>query len=60
MGSDYALPAGYSEHNLGLSLDVRSTQMKMSNVSEGKWIEDNASKHDFILRNPESKTEYRN
>ncbi len=26
MGSDYALPAGYSEHNLGLSLDVGSTQ----------------------------------
>lgn len=28
MGSDYALPAGYSEHNLGLSLDVGSTQRK--------------------------------
>ena len=29
MGSDYALPAGYSEHNLGLSLDAGSTQKKM-------------------------------
>ena len=28
MGSDYALPAGYSEHNLGLSLDIGSTQKK--------------------------------
>ena len=25
MGADYALPAGYSEHNLGLSLDVGSS-----------------------------------
>ena len=56
MGSDYALPAGYSEHNLGLSLDVGSTQMKMENAPEGKWIEDNAWKYGFILRYPKDKT----
>lgn len=55
MGSDYALPAGYSEHNLGLSLDVGSTQMKMANAPEGKWIEKNAWKYGFILRYPENK-----
>jgi D-alanyl-D-alanine carboxypeptidase len=57
MGSGYALPAGYSEHNLGLSLDVGSTQMKMAEAPEGKWIENNAWKYGFILRYPKDKTD---
>ncbi|WP_430509339.1 VanY-A/VanY-F/VanY-M family D-Ala-D-Ala carboxypeptidase [Gottfriedia solisilvae] len=57
MGSAYALPAGYSEHNLGLSLDVGSTQMKMTEAPEGKWIENNAWKYGFILRYPRDKTD---
>ncbi|MBY0148247.1 VanY-A/VanY-F/VanY-M family D-Ala-D-Ala carboxypeptidase [Neobacillus niacini] len=56
MGSSLALPAGHSEHNLGLSLDVGSTQMKMSEALEGKWIEKNAWKFGFILRYPKDKT----
>lgn len=56
MGADYALPAGYSEHNLGLSLDVGSTQKLMAEAPEGKWIEKNAWKHGFILRYPADKT----
>ncbi|QCR33469.1 VanY-A/VanY-F/VanY-M family D-Ala-D-Ala carboxypeptidase [Lysinibacillus sp. SGAir0095] len=56
MGSNYALPAGYSEHNLGLSLDVGSTQMEMAEAEEGKWIEKNAWKYGFILRYPKDKT----
>lgn len=56
MGSDYALPAGYSEHNLGLSLDVGSTQKKMERAPEGKWIEDNVWKHGFVLRYPKNKS----
>ncbi|WP_312092248.1 VanY-A/VanY-F/VanY-M family D-Ala-D-Ala carboxypeptidase [Niallia sp.] len=56
MGADYALPAGYSEHNLGLSLDVGSTQNKMEVAPEGKWIEKNAWKYGFILRYPKDKT----
>jgi zinc D-Ala-D-Ala carboxypeptidase len=56
MGSTLALPAGHSEHNLGLSLDVGSTQMKMSEAPEGKWIEKNAWKYGFILRYPKDKT----
>ncbi|WP_379126870.1 D-alanyl-D-alanine carboxypeptidase family protein [Paenibacillus sp. sgz500958] len=55
-GSDYALPAGYSEHNLGLSLDIGSTEMAMSKASEGKWLERNAWKYGFILRYPKDKT----
>ncbi|MEH7386856.1 VanY-A/VanY-F/VanY-M family D-Ala-D-Ala carboxypeptidase [Bacillus sp. JJ1521] len=57
MGSAYALPAGYSEHNLGLSLDVGTTQMTMAKAPEGKWIEQNAWKYGFILRYPEDKTD---
>jgi zinc D-Ala-D-Ala carboxypeptidase len=56
MGSDYALPAGHSEHNLGLSLDVGSTEMKMNEAPEGKWLEKNAWKYGFILRYPKDKT----
>ncbi|MCK1992386.1 VanY-A/VanY-F/VanY-M family D-Ala-D-Ala carboxypeptidase [Peribacillus muralis] len=55
MGPDFALPAGYSEHNLGLSLDVGSSQMKMSEAAEGKWIERNAWKYGFVLRYPKDK-----
>ncbi|NMD71488.1 VanY-A/VanY-F/VanY-M family D-Ala-D-Ala carboxypeptidase [Bacillus sp. DNRA2] len=55
MGSAYALPPGYSEHNLGLSLDVGSTQMKMAVAPEGKWIEENAWKFGFVLRYPKDK-----
>ncbi|MBG9796676.1 M15 family metallopeptidase [Brevibacillus laterosporus] len=55
LGSDYALPDGYSEHNLGLSLDIGSTQMKMDQASEGKWLKKNAYKYGFILRYPKEK-----
>ncbi len=55
-GSSYALPAGYSEHNIGVSLDVGSTQGKMETASEGKWLRENAWKYGFILRYPEDKT----
>lgn len=57
MGSSYALPAGHSEHNLGLSLDVGSTEMKMEKAPEGKWLEENAWKYGFILRYPKDKTD---
>lgn len=56
-GSAYALPPGYSEHNLGLSLDVGTTQMKMAEAPEGEWIEKNAWKYGFILRYPEDKAD---
>ncbi|BBH24073.1 D-Ala-D-Ala carboxypeptidase VanY [Paenibacillus baekrokdamisoli] len=56
MGADYALPAGYSEHNLGLSLDIGSTKAAMSKAPEGKWLKKNAWKYGFILRYPDDKT----
>jgi len=57
MGSIRALPAGYSEHNLGLSLDVGSSQGKMEVAPEGEWIAENAWKYGFTLRYPEDKTD---
>ncbi len=39
MRADYALPAGYSEHNSGLSLDVGIGFTKTDRAPEGKWIE---------------------
>ncbi|MCL6602145.1 MAG: M15 family metallopeptidase [Paenibacillus sp.] len=56
-GSAYALPAGYSEHNLGLSLDIGSTETEMSQADEGKWLQENAWKYGFILRYPKDKAE---
>jgi zinc D-Ala-D-Ala carboxypeptidase len=57
MGDDYALPAGYSEHNSGLSLDVGSSLTKMDRAPEGKWLKENAWKYGFILRYPKDKTD---
>jgi len=56
MGPEYAMPPGYSEHNLGLSLDIGSTQAEMNRSDEGKWLKDNAWKYGFILRYPPDKT----
>lgn len=57
MGADYAMPAGYSEHNLGLSIDIGSAQGEMDKAPEGKWLKQNAWKYGFILRYPKNKTD---
>ncbi|MDQ6423471.1 M15 family metallopeptidase [Paenibacillus sp. LHD-117] len=57
LGSVYAKPPGYSEHNLGLSLDLGSSLGLMKDAPEGKWLQENAWKHGFVLRYPENKTE---
>ncbi|WP_458120310.1 M15 family metallopeptidase [Paenibacillus sp. Z6-24] len=56
-GADYALPAGHSEHNFGLSLDIGSTLTTMNEAPEGKWLEQNAWKYGFILRYPKDKVD---
>lgn len=55
-GAEYALPAGHSEHNLGLSLDIGSTAGAIDRTQEGDWLLDNAWKHGFVLRYPPDKT----
>ncbi|GAA0440701.1 M15 family metallopeptidase [Virgibacillus sp. AGTR] len=54
-GKDYALPPGYSEHNLGLALDVGSTKESIKYAAEGAWIQKNAWKFGFVLRYPKAK-----
>lgn len=56
-GSDYALPAGNSEHNIGFSLDIGSAGQEMSRAPEGRWLREHAAEYGFILRYPEDKTE---
>jgi zinc D-Ala-D-Ala carboxypeptidase len=56
-GADIALPAGASEHNLGLSLDIGSSLGLMENAKEGQWLAKNAPAYGFILRYPEDKTD---
>ncbi|OKP94964.1 M15 family metallopeptidase [Paenibacillus sp. P46E] len=55
-GSDYALPAGHSEHNTGLSLDIGSSLGEIAHSPEGDWLQANACHYGFILRYPEDKT----
>lgn len=43
------------EHHLGTALDVTSTQMKIDQSPEGKWLQENAWKYGFILRYPKEK-----
>lgn len=57
MGPKWALPAGFSEHNLGLSLDIGSSQGEMSEAPEGLWLKQHAWEYGFILRYPEDKTD---
>ncbi|ANF95415.1 M15 family metallopeptidase [Paenibacillus bovis] len=56
-GADYALPAGHSEHNIGLSLDIGSSLTRMEQAPEGDWLEKNAWKYGFILRYPKDKVD---
>lgn len=55
MGPEYAMPAGYSEHNLGLSIDIGSTQGDMNQAPEGEWLSQHAWEYGFILRYPKDK-----
>lgn len=49
------LPAGCSENNAGLSMDIVSASSDFMNTKEYKWLLDNAQNYGFVLRYPESK-----
>lgn len=56
------MPAGCSEHQTGLALDILcsgNTNMDVSQMEEpgNKWLRDNCYKYGFILRYPEDKCE---
>lgn len=56
-GSELALPAGYSEHHLGLAVDINSRNGLMEHTAEGAWLAENSWAYGFILRYPADKTE---
>jgi zinc D-Ala-D-Ala carboxypeptidase len=56
-GFNIALPAGHSEHHLGLAVDIGSTKGPMGLSEEGVWLAQNAWRYGFILRYPEGKTD---
>ena len=56
------MPAGCSEHQTGLALDILcsgNTNMDVSQMEEpgNKWLRENCYKYGFILRYPEDKTQ---
>jgi D-alanyl-D-alanine carboxypeptidase len=56
------VPAGASEHNLGLSVDIMTPSETSYNISAFEataayqWLRDNAANYGFILRYPEDAT----
>ena len=55
----YSARPGYSEHQLGYSLDLTNKNNvsfdEFANTPEYKWLKDNAYKYGFILRYPKGK-----
>jgi len=49
------LPAGCSEHNLGLAMDICGTEESFKDTEQYKWLCENAYKYGFIERYPEGK-----
>lgn len=51
----YSAKPGYSEHQLGLAIDVNSVEENFKNTNEYKWLKNNSYKYGFIERYPENK-----
>lgn len=51
----YSAKPGYSEHQLGLAIDINSVEENFKNTNEYKWLKNNSYKYGFIERYPESK-----
>jgi D-alanyl-D-alanine carboxypeptidase len=56
------MPAGHSEHETGLAVDILSdTNSKMNETqadeAANKWLVENSWKYGFILRYPKDKTD---
>ena len=56
LADTYSARAGYSEHQTGLAVDIKSRTMNTSyfeETNEYKWLKDNAHNYGFIIRYPE-------
>ncbi len=49
-------PAGCSEHNAGLAVDIVSASEDFAKTKEYQWLSDHAQEYGFILRYPADKT----
>ena len=43
---------GYSEHQLGLAVDLNACEYAFADTREGKWLREHCSEYGFILRYP--------
>lgn len=59
-GDEYALPAGYSEHQTGLALDIGVTTGKIEGTDAEKWLAKHAAAYGFVLRYPAYKVDITN
>jgi len=46
---------GFSEHQLGLAIDVNSLEETFGDTAEGRWLEEHCWEYGFIIRYPEDK-----
>ena len=51
----YSAKPGYSEHQLGLAIDINSVEENFKNTNEYKWLKNNSYKYGFIERYPKDK-----
>lgn len=51
----YSAKRGHSEHQLGLAIDINTTQESFKNTNEYKWLKNNSYKYGFIERYKENK-----
>lgn len=48
----FSAKPGFSEHQLGLAIDVNDMWARFADTKEGRWLEKNCYKYGFILRYP--------
>lgn len=51
----YSAKPGYSEHQLGLAVDLNDTEERFDQTKEYKWLKANSYKYGFIERYPKGK-----
>ena len=53
--AQYCARPGFSEHQLGLAIDMNLSEEEFDQTDEGKWLAENCHKYGFILRYPKGK-----
>ncbi len=46
---------GFSEHQLGMAIDVNSLEESFADTAEGKWLKEHCWEYGFIIRYPKEK-----